>query len=139
MRTSTDNFFADAQIEAEEVEEAWGETGEDTFFDAPVTPALISSPGDFDDGGEPDFAGWLSAQAKAKSKAPLAKGRMRTEKSTERPVAPGRVAPKGSIGLPATTTRPSTAEKKIIDAKPLTINLKPKDTSPDDDWDEAWG
>ena len=66
---------------------------EDHFFDAPSehkpTPAPLII---FDDGGEPDFEGWLNAQAQAKSKAPLPKG-------LAKPSAPARTTTTGSVGI----------------------------------------
>lgn len=137
MRTKTDQFFNDAQAEDDEVDEAWGEMGEDSFFDLPATPA-ITNPTPFDDDGEPDFAGWLSAQAQAKSKAPLPKGLSKPKPS---PVANGRPAvPRctgtGSVGegpgpRKLTSTKPSGAKAKVIDTEP-------KESAADDDWGDAW-
>lgn len=137
MRTKTDQFFNDAQAEDDEVDEAWGEMGEDSFFDSPATPA-ITSPTPFDDGGEPDFAGWLSAQAHAKSKAPLPKGLSKPKPS---PVANGRPAvPRGtgsgSVGEgPGPRKLPS---KQPSGAKAKVIDTKPKESAADDDWGDAW-
>ena len=134
MRTTTDQFFNDAQAEDDEVDEAWGEIGEESFFDAPAASA-VTSPTPFDDGGEPDFAGWLSAQAQAKSKAPLPKG---LSKSKPSHVANGRPTParstKTGTGLSPktlTATKPTVAKAKVI-------NTKPKESAADDDWGEAW-
>lgn len=137
MRTTTDQFFGDAQAEDDELDEAWGEMGEDSFFDSPTTPA-ITSPTPFDDGGEPDFAGWLSAQVQSKSKAPLPKGLSKPKPS---PVVNGRPAPAkgastGSVGASTglkklAATKPSVPKAKIIDTKP-------KESAADDDWGDAW-
>ena len=138
MRTTTESFFQDAQVEEDEVDEAWGDMGEDSFFDAPATQ-VITTPTAFDDGGEPDFAGWLSAQAQAKSKAPLPKGLSRPSTSTlsnGRPVVPRGSSTsslsKGQMSKPlATSTAKTTAPKRNV------INLKPAGSN-DDDWGEAW-
>jgi len=71
LRTTTDQFFNTVMDQDDGVDEAWGEMEDEPFVDAPseqkptpAPPPLVS----FDDGGEPDFEGWLHAQAKAKSK-----------------------------------------------------------------------
>jgi len=137
MRTTTDQFFDDAQVEDDEVDEAWGEMGEDSFFDSLATPA-ITSPTPFDDGGEPDFAGWLSAQAQAKSKAPLPKGLSKPKPS---PVANGRPAVPRGTGTGSVSEGPGpkklTSTKSSV-AKAKVIDIKPKENATDDDWGDAW-
>ncbi|MCJ1234730.1 hypothetical protein MMC14_002693 [Varicellaria rhodocarpa] len=138
IRTSTDQFFGSAQIEDDEVDEAWGDIGGDSFFDAPATPAIPSPAPTFDDGGEPDFAGWLSAQAQAKSKPPLPKGLTKPSNlGNGRPGAP-RTTTTGSVGSGMGAKRlASTASKP----KPLLakqIITKPKESAADDDWGDAW-
>lgn len=117
--------------EADDVFEAWGamdddeedQRSEDPFSaaaNARSSPALSTtskpSPVPFDDGGEPDFAGWLAAQSKSKSKKPLPKGLNKT--STTAASKP-------------TTTKPrvATPAKKI--------DTKPKEEE-DDGWGDAW-
>ena len=79
-RTSTssnaNSHFLDVNADAEE-DDAWGDMEEETFFDASEsTPKTVTSAlNPFDDNGEPDFAGWLAAQAGNKPGAkPLPKG-----------------------------------------------------------------
>ena len=138
IRTTTDSFFQDAQVEDDEIDEAWGDMGEGFFFDAPATQA-VTTPTVFDDGGEPDFAGWLSAQAQAKSKAPLPKGLSRSSAPTVnngRPAVP-RGSGTGSLGTgPGPKTLATTIIKTTV-PKPKVIDIKPKDSN-DDDWGEAW-
>ncbi|MCJ1389222.1 hypothetical protein MMC18_002078 [Xylographa bjoerkii] len=146
MRTPTELFFQEAQAEDDEIDGAWGEMGEDSFFDAPITPAL-KSPTPFDDGGEPDFAGWLSSQAQGKGKAPLPKGLSRPSASV---VTNGRppitkVVSTGSLGtgagtkkLATTSAKPNVTKPKIIDSKPRTLDTKPEESTTDDDWGDAW-
>ena len=61
----------------DDVLDAWGtvDDDEDAFFDAPVSSNKQTQSGSakvqFNDAGEPDFAGWLVAQSKAKAKPPL--------------------------------------------------------------------
>ncbi|CAJ2502428.1 Uu.00g098220.m01.CDS01 [Anthostomella pinea] len=103
------------------------------FSDAPSTePATVRptkkepivSPKPFDDGSEPDFAGWLAAQAQKKT--------------------PGsKPLPKG---LTKSTTATNAAGKKPMAAKPAPkpvvakkIDMKPKATEADDDgWGDGW-
>jgi SCY1-like protein 1 len=129
--------------EPDEAADAWGasaweemdgdlqdQNSEDSFDTAPSlkaspspiqTPSLAPTP--FDDGGEPDFAGWLAAQSKAKAKKPLPKG---LEKSTpSQPVAASRITAVGAIRPKASVT------SKAIDTKP-------KDDGNDDNWGDAW-
>ncbi|KAL8822646.1 MAG: hypothetical protein Q9191_006618 [Dirinaria sp. TL-2023a] len=144
-RTPTDQFFSTVQNEDDELDEAWGEMEDEPFHDAPSEPSddsaaprppppappLVS----FDDGGEPDFEGWLSAQAKAKSKPPLPKGLAKSAKpATTRTVTTGGVGSGAGVKKVATTT---TISKSNV-AKPAVIDTKPKDEAADDDWGDAW-
>ena len=136
-RTPTDQFFSTVQNEDDEIDEAWGEMEDEPFHDAPSdqnentapSPAPAPPPVSFDDGGEPDFEGWLSAQAKAKSKAPLPKGLAKTTKpATTRTTTTGGVGTGAGVKKVAATTV----------AKPTVIDTKPKDEAADDDWGDAW-
>ncbi|KAH0563066.1 hypothetical protein GP486_002372, partial [Trichoglossum hirsutum] len=85
---------------------AWGNMEEENFSDAPADTQPASSQNTthtssvkagFDDGGEPDFAGWLSAQAQAKSKTQLPKGLARpSTTSVTRPGGSSRSTPSSS-------------------------------------------
>lgn len=81
-----------------------------------LNPAGKPSPVPFDDGGEPDFAGWLAAQSKAKAKKPLPKGLNRASST-------------------ASASRTTSAKPKPVAAKK--IDTKPKEEE-DDDWGAAW-
>lgn len=109
-------------------------SGEDeTFFDAVASPKATSRPAPepvpvaFDDGGEPDFAGWLAAQSKAKAKKPFTKSSVSKPASTifSPPVAASRTASSGSV-----------KPKASVPVK--SINTKPKDDGDDDGWGDAW-
>jgi len=124
--------------EADDVYDAWGAMDDDdqgqnekgeAFFDTAArsqgTPSPARSPArttvPFDDGGEPDFAGWLAAQSKAKAKKPLPKGLTKsasTKKTTARIANADAAKPKAA------------APAKQIDTKP-------KDEGDDDSW-AAW-
>ena len=139
---SPEKLFQDEDADDEEIDEAWGEFAEDSFFDAPSeaatkSKAAPSKPIAYDDGGEPDFEGWLQAQAHAKSEAkgPLPKGLTKSSTQPSGRAAVTRTTTTGSVGtgagakkLAGTTTKPK-ARSKIIDTKPV---------EGDDDWGDAW-
>ncbi|OJJ49608.1 hypothetical protein ASPZODRAFT_128093 [Penicilliopsis zonata CBS 506.65] len=121
--------------ETEDVYDAWGaiedDEDEETAAADPFSAAIDtklrsnaqpqkSTPVPYDDGGEPDFAGWLAAQSKAKAKKPLPKG---LNKPTSTPLTPSRT----------TSTKPKTV---VVPAKK--IDTKPKDLDEDDGWGDAW-
>ncbi|KAL8727403.1 MAG: hypothetical protein Q9166_006075 [cf. Caloplaca sp. 2 TL-2023] len=144
-RTSTDHFFADAQEEDDEIDMAWGEAAEDSFFDAPLQPeatmeskpTLSASP--FDDGGEPDFEGWLKAQAKAKTKPPLPKGLSKPSGLANTRQAAVRSTTTGHVGSGAGAKKlANTASTALKLAAVKGIDTKPKEPSGDDDWGDAW-
>lgn len=139
QRTSVES--QQPEILEDDVLDAWGEMDDegDNFFDAaPATdPApTISTATPFDDGGEPDFAGWLAAQNKPKAKNPLPKGLSKAANGTSRPAV-----------TRAQSSGPATTFNKVVPVmtkKPVTttttakkVDLKPKDDGADDDWG-AW-
>ena len=134
-RTPTSQFFSDAQTEDDELDEAWGEIDGDKFFDA--APDLKSQEpipkSTFDDGGEPDFAGWLNAQAQAKSKAPMPKGLVRANPSLVRGTSTGGLG--SGAGVKKLSTVPA---KPMVTATSKVIDTKPKDVDADDSWGDAW-
>ena len=144
-RTSTEQFFTDAQDEDDEIDEAWGEMGEDSFFDPPSTkPAPAPAPVTFDDGGEPDFEGWLNAQARAKSKAPLPKGLAKPPAATTTTASNGRMpvtrtTTTGAVGSGAGVKKVASTVVKPNVVRPKVIDTKPKEAAAaDDDWGDAW-
>ena len=137
QRTSVDKF-SDSAVDNDTLD-AWGEFDDDgdNFFEAssnnkPNTPAT-SDP--FDDGGEPDFAGWLAAQNKPKQKNALPKGLSKATNGGNRP----------SVVRSASSTATNTTAKKatVLPAKKQAavptkqVNLAPKDDGGEDDWG-AW-
>ncbi|KAL3480077.1 armadillo-type protein [Aspergillus californicus] len=118
----------------EDVYDAWGAIDDDDDDDGwqkdedpfdVVSPPVSSTasakakanPTPYDDGGEPDFAGWLAAQSK--SKKPLPKGLNKASSaSMTRTSSPG------------TAAKPKAAPKKIV--------TKPKDQDEEDGWGDAW-
>jgi len=140
-RTLTDQFFNDAQNEDNELDDAWGDMAEDSFFDAPSENVKLA-PTSFDDGGEPDFEGWLIAQAQAKSKP---KGLLPKGLAKPAPAAPAtsngrppaiKSTTTGSVGSGAGAKKlAATVKPKAVPAK--VIDTKPKEEA-GDDWGDAW-
>ena len=139
--TPTEQYFKNNLEIEEDVDEAWGELAEDTSLDPPTEAnANTAPPISFDDGGVPDFEGWLKAQAQAKSKAPLPKGLAKASANLST-VSNGRQAVKrttttGSVGagIGAMKLASTVAKPKSSTTKP--ISTKPKET--DEDWGDAW-
>lgn len=127
-----EKYFSTPLADEQEVDDAWGEMAEDDFFDAPSESQPVPPPPvSFDDGGEPDFEGWLNAQAQAKSKTPLPKG-------LAKPSAPTRTSTTGSVGSGAGSKKLASTTVKPKPTPAKTISTKPKDTAADDDWGDAW-
>ncbi|KKY27358.1 putative protein kinase [Diplodia seriata] len=111
------NNSNDQEIEADDVDDpadAWGnnpndDDDNDPFSTPTTTTTAAKAPGvPFDDNGEPDFAGWLTAQTKAKAagkKKPLPKGLA----GSGRPGA----GPRAS-STPTTTTTSAGARKSVV-------------------------
>ncbi|KIX00511.1 uncharacterized protein Z518_10651 [Rhinocladiella mackenziei CBS 650.93] len=131
--------------------DAWGTMDDDgdNFFDASSsqpTNNTASSATPFDDIGEPDFAGWLAAQSKAKSQKQLPKGLSKTNTTGStlniRPAGPARSVSAG------TGTSDNVKKPTIAGARTSTTTAKkevkkevPKPKEPDmneDDWGDAW-
>ncbi|KAJ6103089.1 hypothetical protein N7486_005516 [Penicillium sp. IBT 16267x] len=118
--------------EGDDVFDAWGAMDDDEKDVDPFTAAVASpSPSSpdpsankspavpYDDGGEPDFAGWLAAKSQAKTKKPLLKGL-------------------GKAGSSNATTTKATPKPRVIAAAAKKIDTKPKDEDEDDGWGDAW-
>ena len=122
--------------------DAWGEMDEDedNFFDAPAKTksSTTAVPTAYDDGGEPDFAGWLAAQSKSKSTKPAPKGLSKVATNTSK-LAP-RPAPNRTVSASATTvSKPaSTAAAAKPAVKKTTLAPKKQNAAEDDDWGAAW-
>lgn len=118
--------------EDEDFGDGWGDMDNDDAVDPWAEPTIpltdSSKPGatSFDDGGEPDFEGWLNAQAQAKtsSKKPLPKG----------------LAKKSVVLKPA--SRPAVAKTQSHSTaktqKPAETKQAQVPTEDDDDWGDAW-
>ncbi len=122
---------------------AWGtmDDEEDSFFDAPSKASKpVVHAATYDDGGEPDFAGWLAAQSKANSSKPAPKGLSKpvsTNGSLAPRPAPARAA---SAGPAAASSGAKTAAKAATKAGVKREAPKPQAPEPaeDDDWGSAW-
>jgi SCY1-like protein 1 len=91
-----------------------------------ASPSASATP--FDDGSEPDFAGWLAAQAQKKKSAVLGGS------GGSKPLPKG-LAKSGTSGSASTTSKKTTtvaSRPKPAPAKKL--DLKPKETDDDDGW-----
>lgn len=149
-RTSTssnaNDYFEsqDAQDDID-VDDAWGNMEEDSFFDAPAEASKTNKPAPsaanpFEDDGEPDFAGWLAAQAGKKPGAkPLPKGLAKAPASTARPTTLSRPATTGSVGgTVAKKAAPAAAAVKLKPVAAKKIDTAPKDVEDDDGWGDGW-
>lgn len=114
--------------EGDDVFDAWGAIDEDEDKGVDPFTAAVASPNPsspdptankasatpYDDGSEPDFAGWLAAKNQAKTKNPLPKG------------------------LTKSTAAAKPAAKPRVVAPVKKIDTKPKDEDVDDGWGDAW-
>ncbi|KAI4742322.1 ARM repeat-containing protein [Aureobasidium sp. EXF-12298] len=109
--------------------DAWGEVADST---PPVAPTKAST-ASFDDGGEPDFEGWLNAQAQAKTKTknPLPKGLAKSKPVSAAAASRPTVARSAS----ASVTTKSKPVAKPAPSKP--VKAAPKEEE-EEDWGSAW-
>ena len=132
-------------VDVEDAADAWGtmDDDEDSFFDAPAASAASKSASHvpaaaFDDGGEPDFAGWLAAQGKAKPKAGI-KGLNKSSNGAmlaSRPVA-ARVQSAGVAGVSAGAKTAAKVATRTVVRKEAVKPKQPEEVE-DDDWGSAW-
>ncbi|KAJ5379337.1 hypothetical protein N7509_012456 [Penicillium cosmopolitanum] len=122
--------------EGDDVFDAWGAMDDDDQESDPFTAAVASPkpsspdpvasqapPVSFDDGGEPDFAGWLAAKNQSKAKKPLPKGLNKSSSTNSAP----------------TRSTVAAAAKPRVAAPAKKIDTKPKeDVDEDDGWGDAW-
>ena len=110
--------------------DAWGEVADST---PPVAPTKAST-ASFDDGGEPDFEGWLNAQAQAKTKTknPLPKGLAKSKPVSAAAASRPIVARSAS----ASVTTKSKPVAKPAPSKP--VKAAPKEEEEEEDWGSAW-
>ncbi|KAI2090913.1 Nuclear aminoacylation-dependent tRNA export pathway component [Ophidiomyces ophidiicola] len=116
----------------------------DTFFESrgspAPTPSMTTPSVPFDDGGEPDFAGWLAAQSKAKTKKALPKGLAKSTTSigtTNKASTLRSTTSKPIISGAGTASKP----KRIVQPAKKATEIKPKPeptAAEDDDWGNDW-
>lgn len=130
--------------------DAWGEMlDEDPGFDAPKTSssktAVKPAPAvSYDDGGEPDFEGWLNAQAAAKKKTagslPKGMGKKAQPLGGAKVVGAaggGTAAGKSGVGANrAVGSGPAHASKKVGETQKQKQKV---DAEEEDGWGDAWG
>jgi SCY1-like protein 1 len=120
--------------------DAWGEIADDGAADAwgeiadsaPPAAPLKASAAAFDDGGEPDFEGWLNAQAQAKTKAknPLPKGLAKSK-----PVSAAASNPSVVRSASSSVTTKAKPVAKPAPSKPVKPAAKEEE---EEDWGSAW-
>ncbi|KAH8821161.1 kinase family protein-like protein [Xylogone sp. PMI_703] len=139
--------FQDSNADADDFE-AWGDMEEndldatdENLSKTTLKPSGTANP--FDDGGEPDFAGWLTAQAQKKPGAgkALPKGLSRPSSSSTTAGSRPSTATKATSSGSTTTAKKSPAplsktQLKAVPAKK--IDTAPKATEDDDGWGEGW-
>ncbi|KAF2199095.1 ARM repeat-containing protein [Delitschia confertaspora ATCC 74209] len=96
-----------------------------------TTAAATTASKPFDDQGEPDFAGWLEAQSKAKktTKNPLPKGLTKSTQPAGRP----------ALGVRPNTTGHAATKKGILVPKKEKPPTEVKKVEPDPEEEDAWG
>ncbi len=138
--TNAASYFEDAGDAADGFE-AWGDMDDDdhAFVDATEKPAAakpISKPVSakpFED-EEPDFAGWLAAQAGKKAGGkPLPKGLAKPIVRSGRPAAVQRTSTTGSTGTRKVSST-ATAKPAVVNK----IDTAPKEAVDDDGWGDGW-
>ncbi|KAL9097284.1 MAG: hypothetical protein Q9165_000711 [Trypethelium subeluteriae] len=139
-----DDFGASAAGAGEDPDEfngAWGDDANDSFAQPAAKPTTATAT--FDDKGEPDFAGWLNAQAQAKTKKknPLPKG-LGKSATTGRPIVGGRSNTTGAVvdtKKAAVVNGTSVAgAAKAIKPVPVKKLEQAKEEADDEEWGDAW-
>lgn len=122
-------LFQDDEADEDDGADAWGDMDDDGFFDSPEDTGqkakektTLSPSLPYDDGGEPDFAGWLAAQSQKKAGKPLPKGLGKAKSPT--------------VGASKTAPAAKKPSKPVVTKK---IDMKPKESVDDDDgWGDGW-
>ncbi|KAJ4294535.1 Nuclear aminoacylation-dependent tRNA export pathway component [Kalmusia sp. IMI 367209] len=113
-----DDAFGSGTNRKEEEEDPWGAPNVKTPPSAPAT--------NFDDKGEPDFAGWLAAQSQAKKPVikPLPRGLAKAGGAAKKPIVGGR-------------TSGTSATRKVV--APPKKEVKKEEVKSNEDEEEGWG
>jgi len=147
-RTSSNlrNSSTAPEVEDEDFGDGWGDMDDTDASvadawgaEATPTPQDSKPAAPYDDGGEPDFEGWLNAQAasKVKNNKALPKGLVKKAAPTmkppqSKPRVSTSVNSAGASASKAVAAKKSEAEKK---KQPQ----QQQEVDEDDDWGEAWG
>ena len=105
--------------------DTWGDEFGANSQDTIQTPKSSAASVSFDDGGEPDFEGWLNAQTQAKAQSK-------------------RQLPKGLVRKPAATVKAPAITKSNVAVKSAPPSGTSKSGAPaepeeeDDEWGDAW-
>jgi SCY1-like protein 1 len=149
LKPSSVNPFASSnasQADEDDLDTGWGDNigwGEeekhtDPFAsDPPQTIAGSTAP--FEDKGEPDFAGWLNAQAQAKQKVKnaLPKGLSKTSAAASRPGLGAKASSTGNV--PVRKVAATASKAKVAPVKKTEPKAEPqKEDDNDDAWADAW-
>jgi SCY1-like protein 1 len=137
LRTVTSTLALD--VEDEDFGDRWGDLDDndtsvvDAWGTVPTSPLATASQSTksvtpYDDGGEPDFEGWLNAQAVSKSN---------NNKALPKGLAKKAPVSKAAQGKPQTTVKASPATKAVPAKR--APEKKQEVVEDDDDWGEAWG
>ena len=140
---SDKHSYLENAIEDEDVDEAWGDFADDTFMNAtpgsqPLHGSKRSPPVSYDDGGEPDFEGWLKAQtlSKSKSKGPLPKGLSKTPARAKTTAATPPISTSGNANQRLGTKGRAGDSPKQKPGPAKAIAVQPMEA--EDDWGDAW-
>ena len=135
--------YLEKPVVDEDVDEAWGDFADDAFLNAtpgsqPLHESERSQPISFDDGGEPDFEGWLKAQtlSKSKSKGPLPKGLSKTPARPKATAATPRTSTSGNANPRLATKGWAGGSLKQEPESAKAIDVQPVEA--EDDWGDAW-
>ncbi|KAF2430708.1 protein kinase [Tothia fuscella] len=129
------------QADDDDFDTGWADTGggwddeasaADPFAAPSVLEPRTTDKATFDDQGEPDFAGWIAAQSKQKSKNLLPKGLVKKAANGDRP---GLGVKANSTGNPV--TKRTEAKPKVV-PKVVTKSKVNEDEEDDAAWGEAW-
>ena len=130
--TDDGDLIDDGWGDMDDIAGTWGDDPEASSQDVSTRPSLSSRAStSFDDGGEPDFEGWLNAQAQAKSqsKKPLPKGL--TKKTPSAAKVPTIAANGKTPARPVAAAAAPSRQSKPVQSKAV--------AEADDDWGDAWG
>lgn len=137
------------EVEDEDFGDGWGDMDDndtpvaDAWGTEPTSQAAASAPQSskpatpYDDGGEPDFEGWLNAQAasKLKNNKALPKGLVKKATPAAKPLQSKPRVSTSVSSAGVSTSKGVAAKKSEVEKK----KQQEQEVDEDDDWGEAWG